>query len=144
MWYTMKCEGAGETNVLIPEEYTSNSPDTRHQTPVNIVTSRVVDPDCSFAPPPPRTRRAEPLKSLCRSLFILRKVVRYFTYKHFRPATTTHLCLHLTSLPPHIYTNMAADLQAIAGQLQASLDPQQSRQGESSPHIAPMHHLHQC
>jgi exportin-2 (importin alpha re-exporter) len=27
---------------------------------------------------------------------------------------------------------MAADLQAIAGQLQASLDPQQSRQGECS------------
>lgn len=29
---------------------------------------------------------------------------------------------------------MAADLQAIAGQLQASLDPQQSRQGMSQTH----------
>lgn len=110
-------------------------------TPVNIVTVEWTLNALSRRRPHARAERS---LSLCRSLFILRKVPWPNPLLHIQTLPLRHTThLHLTSLPSHIHTDMAADLQAIAGQLQASLDPQQSRQGESSPHRAPIHHLHQ-
>jgi hypothetical protein len=58
---------------------------------------------------------------------VVRKVAE-LTPKH------NHISHFTTTTFFSSHTTMAADLQAIAGQLQASLDPQQSRQGEFSPH----------
>jgi hypothetical protein len=66
----------------------------------------------------------DPVAGPLRSVYRRRKVIH-------SPIDLRHHHHHHSSIRS-THTNMAADLQAIAGQLQASLDPQQSRQGECS------------
>lgn len=91
IWYTVKCKVASETDVLARRyKYLFD-------TPVNIVTVEWTLNALSRRRPHARAERS---LSLCRSLFILRKVPWPSPLLHIQtlpPRHTTHL--HLTSLP---------------------------------------------